>query len=186
MTNELIVADGHGNRRVIVFDGATGVFKRMWGSRGRDPDDPAIYREDPAKWGIVHSVALSDDRLLYVGDRSGGFIEVFHLNGTFVSEVAIEPEFNHLSSFNGPWGIAFSHDPEQRHLFVTNGITGHVLIMDRKSLRVLSKFGSKNSSRPLTPGQFMLVHSIAVDASGSLYITETGGMGARVQKFLRI
>jgi hypothetical protein len=30
-TNELFVADGYGNRRIIVFDADTGRFKRMWG-----------------------------------------------------------------------------------------------------------------------------------------------------------
>ena len=38
-TNELLVADGYGNRRVIVFDADTGVFKRMWGAFGNRPVD---------------------------------------------------------------------------------------------------------------------------------------------------
>ena len=33
-TNELFVADGYGNHRVIVFDADTGAFKRMWGAFG--------------------------------------------------------------------------------------------------------------------------------------------------------
>ena len=33
-TNELFVADGYGNRRLIVFDADTGAFKRMWGAFG--------------------------------------------------------------------------------------------------------------------------------------------------------
>jgi hypothetical protein len=40
-TNELFVADGYGNKRIIVFDADTGVFKRMWGAFGNIPlDDP--------------------------------------------------------------------------------------------------------------------------------------------------
>ena len=31
-TNELFVADGYGNHRVVVFDADTGAFKRMWGA----------------------------------------------------------------------------------------------------------------------------------------------------------
>jgi hypothetical protein len=31
-TNELFVADGYGNRRVIVYDADSGKFKRMWGA----------------------------------------------------------------------------------------------------------------------------------------------------------
>ena len=38
-TNELYVADGYGNRRVIVFDAGTGAFKRMWGAFGNAPAD---------------------------------------------------------------------------------------------------------------------------------------------------
>src|SRR5689334_2667547 len=36
-TNELFVADGYGNRRIIVFDADTGAFKRMWGAFGNEP-----------------------------------------------------------------------------------------------------------------------------------------------------
>ena len=38
--NELFVADGYGNRRVIVFDGATGKYLRHWGAYGKRPEDP--------------------------------------------------------------------------------------------------------------------------------------------------
>ena len=38
-TNEAFVADGYGNRRVIVFDADTGAFKRMWGAFGNTPVD---------------------------------------------------------------------------------------------------------------------------------------------------
>src|SRR5688572_8574430 len=44
-TNEAFVADGYGNRRVIVFDADTGAFKRMWGAFGNAPIDvPAAPR----------------------------------------------------------------------------------------------------------------------------------------------
>ena len=38
-TNELYVADGYGNKRVIVFDADTGKYKRHWGAYGHKPDD---------------------------------------------------------------------------------------------------------------------------------------------------
>jgi DNA-binding beta-propeller fold protein YncE len=37
--NEVFVADGYGNRRVIVFDGATGRYLRHWGAYGKRPED---------------------------------------------------------------------------------------------------------------------------------------------------
>ena len=40
-TNEVFVADGYGNRRVVVFDADTGAYKRHWGAYGNKPDDKA-------------------------------------------------------------------------------------------------------------------------------------------------
>ena len=37
--NEVYVADGYGNRRVIVFDSETGAYKRHWGAYGKKPSD---------------------------------------------------------------------------------------------------------------------------------------------------
>ena len=88
----------------------------------------------------------------------------------------------------GPWSLCFSHDAEEQYLFVTNGITGHVNVYDRRSLRKLSHFGESAFGRdgPPPPGAFKLVHSIGTDSQGNLYVTETGGMPARVQKFVRV
>ena len=38
-TNEVFIADGYRNRRVTVFDGATGKYIRHWGAYGEVPDD---------------------------------------------------------------------------------------------------------------------------------------------------
>src|SRR6202163_2975924 len=37
--NEVYVADGYGNHRVIVYDADTGQYKRHWGAYGNTPDD---------------------------------------------------------------------------------------------------------------------------------------------------
>ena len=43
-TNEVIIADGYGNRRVAIFDADTGEYKRHWGAYGNVPtDDPYTY-----------------------------------------------------------------------------------------------------------------------------------------------
>src|SRR5258705_13521439 len=85
-TKELFVADGYGNRRVIVFDADTGAFKRMWGAFGNEPLDnvpaPPKVPEDqriPAKEisgpgpdqfvQPVHAARVSNDGLVYVSDR---------------------------------------------------------------------------------------------------------------------
>jgi hypothetical protein len=60
--NEVFVADGYGNRRVIVYDADTGAFKRMWGAYGKPPVDPKPGELQPynptqplsQNWRTVH------------------------------------------------------------------------------------------------------------------------------------
>ena len=74
-TNEVFVADGYVNRRVIVLDADTGAFKRMWGAYGNKPDDSApngpVYEgPGPQQFNLVHGVRVSDDGLVYVAERT--------------------------------------------------------------------------------------------------------------------
>src|SRR3954463_14249620 len=85
--NELYVADGYGNHRVIVFDAATGAYKRHWGAYGNKPDDGNLGPYDPKAppaqqfRNPVHCADLSVDRLLYVCDRVNDRIQVFKPDG---------------------------------------------------------------------------------------------------------
>ena len=85
-TNELFVADGYTNRRVIVYDADTGAYKRHWGAYGKPPDDSYKFPEraqlivgppSPSFGNPVHSVVVSNDDMVYVGDRSNNRIQVF-------------------------------------------------------------------------------------------------------------
>jgi hypothetical protein len=69
--NEAYVADGYGNKRVVVLDTKTGAFKRYWGAYGNKPvDEPVAYKpgtELPKQFrGPVHCAIPSNDGLLYV------------------------------------------------------------------------------------------------------------------------
>src|SRR6185369_15919442 len=46
-TNEVYVADGYGNHRVIVFDAETGKYKRHWGAYGNKPEDTNLGPYNP-------------------------------------------------------------------------------------------------------------------------------------------
>ena len=69
-SNELYVADGYGNHRVIVFDADTGAFKRMWGAFGNKPMDddhceivsPKSFpdAQGPANFSIVHAIRVAN------------------------------------------------------------------------------------------------------------------------------
>jgi len=180
-TNELYVADGYANHRVIVFDADTGKYKRHWGAYGHKPDDTILpYKpgDPPAQQfrNPVHCVQLSNDGLLYVCDRGNDRIQVFKPDGTFVKEVFIEKETLGSGSV---FDIAFSQDPQQKYMYVADGENNQVHILDRQSLEVLTSFGDGGRQ----PGQFYGVHSIATDSQGNIYTTETY-RGQRVQKFV--
>jgi len=181
-TDELYVADGYGNRRIIVFDAETGKYKRHWGAYGHKPDDTYLGRykpEDPPAQQFrnpVHCTELSNDGLLYVCDRSNDRIQVFKPDGTFVKEVIIAKNTRGDGSV---WDIAFSKDPQQKYIFLADGANEKVYVMLRDTLEILTSFGDGGRQ----PGQFYAVHSIAADSKGNIYTTETY-RGQRVQKFV--
>ena len=86
-TNEVFVADGYGNHRVIVFDADTGAFRRTWGAFGKPPggkDNCAIVRvkdfsgdSGPADFNIAHSIRVSNDGTVYLADRENRRVQMF-------------------------------------------------------------------------------------------------------------
>ena len=135
-SGELYVADGYVNHRVIVFDAATGAYKRHWGAYGKTPDDsyftragerlpspfsgavqfenrPSQYDPDgppPPQFRIVHAVRIANDGLVYVCDRTNDRIQVFRKDGTFVKEQFIA---RRTLGSGSVWDIAFSTDAAQ-------------------------------------------------------------------------
>jgi DNA-binding beta-propeller fold protein YncE len=180
-TNELYVADGYGNRRVIVYDADSGKYKRHWGAYGHKPDDtqlPPYNPSDPPAQQFrtpVHSVALANDGLLYVCDRSNDRIQVFKTDGAYVKEVFIAK--NTLGD-GSTFDIALSRDPQQKFLYVADGSNMKIHILQRDTLEILTDFGDGGRQ----PGQFYAVHSIATDSKGNIFTTETY-RGQRLQKF---
>jgi len=204
-TNELFVSDGYGNRRVIVFDADTGAFRRMWGAFGKPPEDDANSggpgpsgghsgTADTAEGGAkttvpdlsgdgsprfaspVHGIVVSNDGIVYVGDRSNRRIQLFTPAGKYLSQIFInrsEPGSGSVS------GLAFSADKAQRFLYVSDYGNSHVVVVDRKKREVLYQFGK----RAATPGDFRGIHHIAVDSKGNLYTAEVAP-GGRAQRFL--
>ena len=180
--NEVYLADGYFNRRVVVVDADTGEFKRFWGAYGNEPDDSAnIGRYTPGGTpasqfrGPVHCADMSNDRLLYVCDRAENRIQVFQPDGTYLSEVIIAPE---TLSQGSTWDVAFSPDDEQRFLYLADGQNMRVYVIERATMEVLYSFGDGGRQ----PGQFFAVHSIDTDSQGNIYTTETYE-GKRLQKF---
>ena len=101
--NEVYVADGYFNRRVVVIDADTGEFKRYWGAYGEAPDDeldlgPYVPGDPPATQfrGPIHCADISADGLLYVCDRAADRLQVFQPDGN------VRPGSVHRSRDPGP------------------------------------------------------------------------------------
>ena len=180
--HEVYIADGYGNKRVIVFDSETGAFKRMWGAYGNKPSDadPGPYAAGgaPAQQfrSPVHCVHIAHDGLVYVCDRSNDRIQVFTKQGKFVKEFSLRPETLGIGSV---WDIAFSRDKEQRFLFVADGEDNVVWTVQRADGKILGSTGHNGRNA----GQFHWIHQIAADSAGSLYTGEVD-TGKRIQRFV--
>jgi DNA-binding beta-propeller fold protein YncE len=179
-TNEVLVADGYGNRRVVVFDATTGAYKRHWGAYGNKPDDKAskarqVTGPGPQQFDTPHGVAVSNDDIVYVADRANNRVQSFRLDGTFLKEGFVKRESKGTGT---AFGVALSADPAQRFLYVADGSNERIAILDRASLQEIGEFGGPGRKA----GEFFHLHSLGVDPEGNLVTGES--QGYRVQKFL--
>jgi sugar lactone lactonase YvrE len=181
-TNEVFIADGYRNRRVIVFDGETGKYLRHWGAYGEVPDDTEKFDPKtmvdgalPKQFSTVHGLTGSNDGRIYVADRRGNRIQVFDQQGKFIAEKVVAPAT--LSS-GSAFVIVLSPDPEQQWLYLADGTNHKVWILRRSDLEIVGEFG--RGGRQL--GQFLRPHGMSVDAKGNLYVGEAS-TGRRVQRF---
>lgn len=157
-TNELFVADGYGNRRVIVFDADTGAFKRQWGAFGELPGDrtpcgsPFGIEWVPEQFSIVHSIHVSNDGIVYVADREHSRIQLFTLEGGYIGE------------FVGDGGrigsLGLSPDPAQQYLYANEEGKG-TLILNRRTLELVTTINEEELEGP--------GHLIAIDSQNNLY-----------------
>lgn len=178
--NEVYVADGYQNHRVIVFDADTGAFKRMWGAYGKPPTDNKLPPYSPAaapsqQFGNpVHCVKIARDGLVYICDRQNDRIQVFRKDGTFVKEFFVAKD----TLANGSvWDLDF-WDRDQIYLVNADGANNEVRTLVRETGEVVGAFGRNGRNA----GDFHWVHNLAVDSKGNIYTTEVD-TGKRAQKF---
>jgi len=183
-TNEVYVADGYGNHRVIVFDADTGVFKRMWGAYGKPPSDakaPPFNPAGPAPEQFanpVHCVKIAKDGLVYICDRQNNRIQVFNKDGSFVKEFFVAKETLAQGSM---WNLALWPDAEQTYMMNADGANNEVRTLLREDGTVVGTFGRNGRNA----GEFHWVHNLAIDSKGNIYTTEVD-TGKRAQKFRNV
>lgn len=183
-TNELYIADGYLNKRVLVVDGNTGLYKRHWGAYGSVPVDvdpgPYVPGQPPAPQfrNPVHCVRITHDEFVYVCDRVNNRIQVFEKTGTFVEEFFVAR--NTLGN-GSTWDVDTSPEHRQRWLYNADGENNKVWILERKVGAIADSFGRNGRNA----GQFHWVHNLAVDSLGNIYTAEVD-TGKRAQKFMPV
>jgi hypothetical protein len=165
-SNELFVADGYGNHRVVVFDANSGAFKRMWGAFANKPADddhcevvtPQSFPDGPGpqNFSIVHAIRVTRDGMVYVADRENRRVQAFTTQGKFVKQlVKTDTQFAR--------DLALSPDSAQQFLYVGNG--QDIVVVDRARLEIVGSIK--------VPGMIGGGHHIATDSKGNIYIAQT-------------
>ena len=206
-TNTMYIADGYGNRRVLIVDAATGKYIGHFGAYGQNPvvgesTDTgyggawaADFRRGEMKPKFfrspLHCAELSRDGFLYLCDRGNNRIQVFRASeagkpcqnpdgeaGKCGFVGEVQVAPQTAAGTSG--SLAFSTDPEQSCLYVADLTNFTVYEINRKTLQEVARFGS--GGRGL--GQFHWPHKVSVDSEGNVYAGEVDGSG-NIQKFLR-
>ena len=199
--NEVFIADGYGNRRVIVFDGESGEYLRHWGAYGELPDDD--YEWDPMsgepsrQFQTAHGIFGSRDGLIYLADRANNRIQVFRQNGEYVMEKIVRPlcppEGDPVAECGGSaaFSVGFSPDEAQTWLYVADGGSHVILVLRRSDLELVDEFGGPG----VGPGELGRPHNLSIDPQGNMFVAEAAGpmvvnaagdsvqAGFRAQKF---
>tara|TARA_Y100000996_G_scaffold408991_1_gene388947 strand:+ start:13 stop:729 length:717 start_codon:yes stop_codon:yes gene_type:complete len=183
--NEMYVADNYLGGRILIFDLDTFEFKRGWGAYGKplseistDDADHAYTPNGPMPQDFVGhlTVNVSNDGLVYAADRNANRIHVTTKDGEFQQEFILAPG---TGAGGSTGGVAFSADPEQQYLYISDLTNNKIWFLDRETGEVVGELGQMGENG----GQFYGLHMIAVDSEGIIYTGEVF-TGQRAQRFL--
>ncbi len=197
VANEIYIID---QKRVVIYDASTGEFKRGWGGHGMPlseiTNDPIPgYTWDggppPEERNFVpamHFVEISNDRLVYIGERGQNRIQVFTTDGEWQQDIYVSPETpaqracGSVDFMPGPCGTMYkmviSIDPEQKYLFVADASNNVIWSVDRRSGETLGHFSHPGR----LAGQLNFPNAISMDSKGNIFTGEVSN-GKRIQKF---
>ena len=180
------IAESYLSGRIMVWDLDTFAFKRGWGAYGKPLADISIDEADhdyeangpmPSDFTGHLTLNFSNDEMVYAADRNANRIQVTDKQGNYQDkEFIVAPETAYGGSTGG---VAFSPDPEQRYLFISDLTNNHIWFLNREDGRILGQIGNLGENG----GQWFGLHMIAVDSEGNIYTGEVFN-GERVQRFV--
>jgi sugar lactone lactonase YvrE len=122
------------------------------------------------------TIQISRDGLVYAADRRACRIQVYTKQGQYLKEFFVATETLNRGSAGG---IAFSADPQQRYMFISDISNNTIWTLNREDGKLLGRIGSAGDNG----GQFHGLHMIATDSRGNIYTGEVQA-GERVQRFV--
>lgn len=162
----MIVTDGYGNNRVVLFD-KTGKFIKQVAKGAGGPADKG---NGIGEWVLPHKLAVDAQENLYIIDREGHRVQVFDRNLTYLREINV-PGWN-------PWDIGISRKGDDGFAFIADHALERVHKLSLKDGKLVATWGKQGWG----PGEFDWVHGIVVDSKGAVYAGDT--YGQRLQKFV--
>src|SRR5215813_7533719 len=162
----IIVTDGYGNNRVVLFDKNGKFINQVAKGQGGPPDKG----KGPGEWDLPHKLAVDANEDLYIIDREGHRIEVFDRNLNYKRDI--------VNDWN-PWDVNISRKGTDGIGFIADHKDERVLKFSLKDGKILAVWGKQGWG----PGEFDWVHGIVVDSKGAVYAADT--YGQRIQKFVQ-
>jgi DNA-binding beta-propeller fold protein YncE len=162
----IIVTDGYGNNRVVLFD-KTGKFIKQVAKGAGGPADKG---NGIGEWVLPHKLAVDAQENLYIIDREGHRLQVFDKNLNYLREIKVE-------GWN-PWDIGISRKGDDGFAFIADHALERVHKLSLKDGKLVATWGKQGWG----PGEFDWVHGIVVDSKGAVYAGDT--YGQRIQKFV--
>jgi DNA-binding beta-propeller fold protein YncE len=210
-TNRMYIADGYGNRRVLIVDAATGKYVGHFGAYGQNPvmgengggadagegtsSWPAEYKRGEMKPKFfrspVHCAKLASDGQLYVCDRSNNRVQIFRASD--VGKPCANPEGEagkcgfigeiHVApqTAAGTSGTVNFSTDPKQSCMYIADLTNDTIYIVNR--QNLQEMG-RFGSGGRQAGELHWPHVVAVDSEGNVYTGEVDGAG-RVQKYLR-
>jgi len=164
-SGNIVVTDGYGNNRAILYD-KTGKFIKQVGKGAGGPADKGT---GPGEWILPHKIAVDAQENLYIVDRENKRIQIFDKDLNYKRE--LKNEWN-------PWDIHISRKGTEPYGFMADHLLERVHKFSLADGKLLATWGSQG----LGPNQFDWVHGIVVDSKGAVYAADT--YGQRIQKFV--
>jgi DNA-binding beta-propeller fold protein YncE len=211
-TNRLYIADGYGNRRIVIVDAATGKYVGHFGAYGSNPIDDAAaaaagrWPTDYAK-GVrkpaffrnpVHCVKIANDGKIYVCDRGNDRIQVFDKNDPSLGKPCANPADE--AGKCGFLGEQFVSERTETQPVMPGTAVSVNFSKDKaqsclyvgdntnQALYILDRKTLQELGRlggaGRAAGQFHWLHQVSTDNKGDIYTGEVD-TGKRIQKFVR-